>query len=245
MPSQLGFDFSRKSWGGKRAGAGRKPREGRRGVPHRARGGHGATHPVLATMRAGVTTMRSQVVLERIRAAFAAARCAALATPGAMRVIHFSVQRDHVHLLVEASDQRALSAGMKGLGVRLARAINGAMNRRGRVFTDRFHARDLRGPREVRNALVYVLFNHRKHGHHGQVFDRCSSIAWFDGLAPMPGSLEAALPGREAAPPVARARTWLGHTGWRRRGLVRAFEAPRTTSDGPRGLHSRRGLMKG
>lgn len=82
----------------------------------------------------------------------------------AFRITEFSVQSNHVHLVVEARDRTILSRGMQGLGVRLARAINGLLDTRGKVWRERFHARDLRTPTEVRNALVYVLMNARKHG---------------------------------------------------------------------------------
>ena len=53
--------------------------------------------------------------------------------------------------------------GIRGLAIRIARAVNRAWLRRGRVWGDRYHAHSLRSPREVRNALVYVLQNFRKH----------------------------------------------------------------------------------
>jgi len=69
-------------------------------------------------------------------------------------VLQFSVQRDHIHLLVEAPDGRALSRGLQGLAIRIAKGVNRILGRRGRVWADRFHARALRTPREVRNALI-------------------------------------------------------------------------------------------
>src|SRR5207249_5379538 len=87
----------------------------------------------------------------------------AQASRGGLRVLQFSVQRDHVHLLVEAADMRGLSRGLQGLAIRIAKAVNRVLGRRGRVWGDRYHARALRTPREVRNALVYVLQNWRKH----------------------------------------------------------------------------------
>ena len=66
------------------------------------------------------------------------------------RLVHFSVQRDHLHLLAEASDRRALSRGMQGLSIRVAKAVNRRLGRRGAVFADRYHARALKTPREAR-----------------------------------------------------------------------------------------------
>ncbi len=140
-------------------------------------------------------------------------------------MVHFSVQDNHVHLLVEASDSAGLCKGARSLGVRLARAINRACGRKGRVLDDRYHTRALRTPREVRFALAYVLFNFKKH----QVrvpsrLDPGSSAPWCDGLRDRRG---AALDGDalEGAP-VVSARTWLARVGWRRHGLLSPDEAP-------------------
>jgi putative transposase len=80
------------------------------------------------------------------------------------RLVHFSVQRDHLQLLAEVSDRRALSRGMQGLTIRVAKVVNRRLGRSGRVFADRYHARALTTPREARWALRYVLSNARKHG---------------------------------------------------------------------------------
>ena len=110
---------------------------------------------------------------------------------GGFRILHFSIQTDHVHLMAEAADGRALSRGIQGLGIRLAKAVNRVLGRRGSVWSDRFHARALRTPREVRNGLVYVLQNWRKHIRAVAGFDPCSSAAWFTGwstaIPMMPG----------------------------------------------------------
>jgi hypothetical protein len=97
------------------------------------------------------------------------------------RVCQFSVQSDHLHLMVEAADRDAPGRGMQGLAMRCARAVNRALGRRGRVFADRYHARALKTPREVRNGLVYVLPNWRKSVAGAQWLDGCSSARWFDG----------------------------------------------------------------
>ena len=136
------------------------------------------------------------------------------------RVLHFSIQHDHVHLLVEADAPAALSRGIQGLAIRAARAINRLLGRRGRVWADRFHARDLPTPREVRNALVYVLNNVKKHLRGAEGLDPRSSAAWFSGWK---------LPAKQppGAPPVARARTWLARVGWQRHGRIDVEERPR------------------
>lgn len=140
----------------------------------------------------------------------------------AFRVVHFSVQNDHVHAIVEAHDTAVLSRGLRGLTIRLARAINRALGVRGPVWGDRFHSRALTTPRSVRSAIVYVLMNARKHGLRlASGVDAFSSARWFDGFAP------ARQDAPSDAPPIRAARTWLGCAGWRRRGLVKWSERPR------------------
>lgn len=80
-------------------------------------------------------------------------------TTGVLRIVHFALMIRHLHLIVEAKDRDALSRGMQGFGVRLARRLNKELGRRGRVLRDRYHEHILRTPREVRNALCYVLRN--------------------------------------------------------------------------------------
>jgi hypothetical protein len=134
------------------------------------------------------------------------------------RVIHFSVQSNHMHLIVEAHDERALSLGMQSLGHRMAHAVHRALGIGGRVFADRYHAHALLTPREVRVALVYVLQNWAKHGSGGQ-FDPLSSATWFDSWTDPP--LNTGDPAIVAAP-----RTWLVTIGWKWYGLVRPDERP-------------------
>ncbi len=145
---------------------------------------------------------------------------------GDFRVVHYSLQRDHVHLLVEAAGKDALGRGMKSIGARLARAVNRAFGRSGPVLDGRYHMRILRTPREVRNALAYVLLNTRKHWRQrcGQAppvrLDRASSGRWFDGWKTSMGRATS------GAPEVSRPRTWLLTTGWRRHRLVDPAEVP-------------------
>jgi putative transposase len=79
------------------------------------------------------------------------------------RLVEFSVQGDHLHLIVEALDRVALGRALRALGIRIARALNRLMKTSGRVLEDRFHVHVLKAPREVRNAVEYVRHNHRKH----------------------------------------------------------------------------------
>jgi REP element-mobilizing transposase RayT len=204
-----------KTWGGRREGAGRKPSGATAGVPHRSRPPHDRRHSLHVTLRAvaGLPPLRSRHLFSWIQKALTAA------SQRTFRVVHFSVQSNHVHLLVEADGARVLSRGMQGLGIRLARTVNRLLARRGSVWRDRFHARALPTPREVRNALVYVLMNWRKHRPSARGIDPCSSGRWFAGWRSAP-------PASGEPAPVARARTWLLAVGWRRWGAIRLNSAP-------------------
>ena len=171
--------------------------------------------------RGGLPSFREQALFTAMRTAITAA------SGGAFRVVHFSVQTNHVHLVVEAHDARALSSGMLGLNVRMARAINRVLRVRGSVWKERYHAHSLETPREVRNALVYVLMNAKKHGVRFSGIDRFSSAPWFDGFADLAPSSS----GRPTVPrPTALPKTWLAGEGWRLRGLLRVEERPSPTS---------------
>jgi REP element-mobilizing transposase RayT len=203
------------TWGGQRAGAGRKPIPGRRRPTAHARWPtHKAAHPVHVTLRVrtGFSSLRSSQLSAVLRRALAAA------TRSSFHVVHFSVQDDHVHLLVEGDDARALSRGVSGLVIRAARALNRALGRTGRVWGDRYHSA-LTTPREVRHALVYVVMNWKKHRPWERLsLDPCSSARWFDGFEGriQPTNLSV----------FSRPRTWLAAVGWRKHGLIRLEEGP-------------------
>jgi hypothetical protein len=112
---------------------------------------------------------------------------------------------------------------MQGLLVRVAHALNDLWRHVGSVFADRFHARELRSPREVRAALVYVIQNARRHGWRLNGVDPCSSGPWFDGWK----ESSAIFLGR----PVTNATCWLLCEGWRRHGLIGIDENPIGTSE--------------
>jgi putative transposase len=216
--------FVFRTWGGRRARAGRKVEGRRAGVSHRARPEHAKGHPVHVTLRRArrLPSLRAQRIFAAIRRAFG------FTARFWFRIVHFSVQTDHIHLLVEADDKRALSRGVAGVAVRLARAVNRVVDRRGRVWSDRYHARALRTPREVRHGIVYVLTNWRKHVERAKGLDACSSASLFDGwkvppsVGPPPDSDDV---------PVMRPQTWLARTGWKRHGLVGYAEKPKASRD--------------
>jgi hypothetical protein len=150
-------------------------------------------------------------------------RSIARAHEARFHIVHFSVQQDHLHLIVEAGDRIALRNCVRGLAIRIARAVNRVAKRRGARFIDRFHARPLSTPREVRASVVYVLQNFRKHLRAPRGLDPCSSgpVRWMNQAA---RAAPWRMPGRarsELACPI----------GWRRCGLVDDSESPGAHKD--------------
>ena len=167
-------------------------------MQHRTRERLTGRHPVHVTMRVRreVWNLRSRRAYRVIERALSRG-----AERFGMRLTHHSVQGNHLHLIVEAKDARALSRGMQGLSIRVAQGLNRLMKRKGKVLEDRFHAHVLRTPREVRNAIRYVLDNARVHAMRlGK--PAAEMIDWF---ASGPG-----LPGWLGVPP----HTWLLRVGW-------------------------------
>jgi REP element-mobilizing transposase RayT len=126
----------------------------------------------------GLRSLRSAPELAVVRDALARS------ARNGFQVVHHSIQSNHVHLIVEADDRKTLTSGLRALLVCLARELNQLWQHRGAVFADRFHERELRTPREVRNSLLYVLQNARKHGIWMRGPDPCSSGVEFDGWEP-------------------------------------------------------------
>ncbi len=183
----------------------------------------GTTRARRATSGPGTLRARPAIDWLRTRTAYRALEAALTAASSeTFRVVHFSVQTDHLHLIVEADSKVALSRGMRGLAIRCALAVNRAVHRTGAVWGDRYHANVLRTPRMVRNALVYVLANARKHLRVRSGLDPCSSARWFDGFVRDAGATTAAT----VDTPTHEPRTWLLRVGWRRHGLIHPDEAP-------------------
>jgi REP element-mobilizing transposase RayT len=207
-----------KSWGGAREGAGRK-REGKRArVAHSKRSALRPSHPAHITLRIehGLNNLRNRSEYATVRQALVAG-----ANRFGMRLIEFAVLSNHLHLVCEADDERALARGMKGLCVRIARALNRLWNRVGSVFSDRYHSHVLKTPREVRNALNYVLHNAARHGSRLGGPDPCSSGVWFDGWQHGLGLTRVT-----SVSPLPRALTWLLRVGWRRHGCIDPVPPP-------------------
>lgn len=222
--TQLGLQLQpRPRWGGRRAGAGRKPGR-QRAVPHVSRAVFRGARPCLVTLRVrdDVASLRAIRVVRALERAFARG-----CERTGFRLVHYVILGNHAHLLVEAEGRDALARGMKSLVARFAKAVNRALHRTGSVLRDRYHLRVLSSPRQVRNALAYLLLNARKHlgerAPRRAAIDPASSGRFFDGWIGRRGPPAAERP-REL--PVARARTWLLRVGWRRHGLIDPAEVP-------------------
>jgi REP element-mobilizing transposase RayT len=220
------------TWGGRRDGAGRKPGE-RPILPHRSRGKFRSLPAhVTLRMRADVPSLRITRIVDAIERTFGAG----CVRPG-FRLVHYSLQGNHAHLIVEAHDRDALGRGMKAIAARLALAVNRSAGRKGPVLAERYRLRLLPTPKQVRNALRYVLLNARHHATAARrtrenssssrnvAFDPASSARWFDGWRRWPAPTTTRL-SRLGRPAVARARTWLLTVGWRRHGLLDPADVP-------------------
>jgi putative transposase len=221
IPVQMTFEDRRKLTlaGRKKKRPGPKPAEFAN-VRHRARAVHKYWNPLHVTMRAkrGLPSFRAQTLFAAFERAVRRTR------RDDFRVVEFSVQDDHLHLIVEADDGDALARGMKSFSVRANRLFNAAHGRgRGRVWDDRYHRRDLTSARQVRNALVYCLQNYKKHQRvtsGAPRIDPCSSARWFQGRT--------AIRKQDDGPrPTEEARSVLLRAAWHKHGYIHPGEAPR------------------
>jgi putative transposase len=221
---QLELDLP--TWGGRRDGAGRKLQAPRPSVAHRVRPGLHAGCPLHITLR-----VRDDVPDLRRRDAWAAIVRVMRRVRGriGLSVVHYAVLVNHLHLIVEARDRASLSRGMQTLSALLAKALNRVFSRTGPLFAGRYHARELRTPLEVRNALRYALLNARHHAEEAGIvlpptyIDDRSTGAIFDGWLDAPP-----LPQRSADFGTSAAQSWLLRVGWKRHGLIALDETPGT-----------------
>lgn len=214
-------------WGGARRGAGRKKTGTRRDPIHGERPAvsrHEPQHIVLRTVD-GLPRLRTPALYEAIRGAMTKM----LEKPD-FRVVHMSIQHNHLHFVVEADSKDALSHGMRSLAIRCARAINKVLDRTGRVFAFRYHATSVKSPRQMRHVLSYVLNNWRHHHEDERskrarqaLVDPYSSALDFSGWKE-----RFAIPPEYHRLPVARAQTWLMNVGWKRHGPISVYDVPRS-----------------
>jgi REP element-mobilizing transposase RayT len=224
---QLQLDLRPKTWGGAREGAGRKRTGLCMDVPHRTRPEISRHHPIHVVLRT-----RKDVPRLRRGPTYRAIRRALQHVLGerAFRIVHMSIQHNHFHFLLEADDKAALSHGMRSLAITAARAINGVLGRKGRVFAYRYNAKPITSPRQMRNALSYVLNNWRRH--HEDVRTAAARQARIDPYSTaihFAGWKEAArfaIPDGYEPLPSAAPQTWLLRIGWQRHGPISVYEEP-------------------
>jgi REP element-mobilizing transposase RayT len=219
--------------GGYRANAGRPPKGPRSSERHKTRPYLAARTPVHVTIRVArdVTSLRTRDMYRAIRwATLTAAR------HDDFRIIHTSIQRTHIHLVVEARDRMRLARGMQSFQISAARLINRAhrAHRRGTVFSDRYHAHILATPSEVRHAVGYVLNNWRRHDEHRRSalartwkIDPFSSAIAFAEWRELDDSPVLYRPPPTYEPLVTwRPRTWLLRRAFHRRARPSVYDVP-------------------
>jgi REP element-mobilizing transposase RayT len=196
-------------------------------------------HPVHVTLRAvpAVGSLRRRRMYHAIREA-----TIVTARREDFRIVHLSIQRTHVHLLVEAKSSAALAAGMQGFQISAAKQINRAFSkgrpgprRRGSVFPDRYHAQVITSPTQAHHALRYVLSNFRKHEEDLVAPMSEWRVDWFSSAAMFPDWAEYGedewhlWQGPSTYEPlvVFRARTWLLAEGWKKHSpTISCWEVP-------------------
>jgi REP element-mobilizing transposase RayT len=211
--------------GGRREGAGRK-RRGRKRVSHASRPDFPSRFPTHITMRFldGLPTMRRRKAFKVIRATM----FKVMEKHAEFRIVHLTIQGNHVHMVCEASGKTALARGVQGFKISAGKCLNKMLGREGKLWADRYHSELLTTPTQVRNAICYVLNNWRRHGvDRGATVrvDHFSTGYFFHGWKER-GPIEHVPDGYELLP-SARPRTWLLKDGWKRGGgAISLYERP-------------------
>jgi hypothetical protein len=231
-------DLPFQTWGGARAGAGRPSKKTRSSERHGTRPDLKPGSVLLITMRA-TEEVRKALGTLRSAAGYRAVRFAlyAIIEREHFRICHVSIQSNHLHLIVEVDSKDALADGIKGFAISAAKNVNASLTdaagrrRRGKVFEDRYHQRLLKSPRQIRNALAYVLNNWRRHGedraHPTRKVDPYSSGVAFSGWKEREGlHYVNETPRGYVALSVSLPRTWLLRQGWKKAGTVSLHEVP-------------------
>lgn len=147
---QTKMKLSGGNWGGLRANAGRT-RLHSRGVSHERREEVSHRVPLHVNFRYKIN-VRNKDTLKLLKHSIQNAR------RHGMVVLQYSFQKNHIHLIIEASSNEVLSKGMRSLTITFAKGI-----KQGRIQLERYHLHVLRTVREVRHAFFYVAFNQQKH----------------------------------------------------------------------------------
>lgn len=215
---------SHPGWGGARPGAGRKPKGDKAGVSHLQRETVTAKTPVLikARLKPRLPSMRSKAAFASIRQTLEDGS----QRPG-FRIVHYSIQKRHLQLILEAQNRKVMARNLQGFFVRLARGLNRVWDNEGSIFADRYESKVLASPKEVRAALLGVLNDWRRQGRQpaGKP-DPCSSGAWFDGWRERDRARAAAARAKLGDPVCPEPRSDLLRKSWKRLRAIGLDESP-------------------
>ena len=219
ITKQMEMDF--RQHGGKRKGAGRK--KNRTGcINHVKRPELNGREPIGITLKlvSGLPSIRTPMIMSAL------ARAMRLARRFGLVVVHFAIQSNHIHLIVEAKSKHCLTAGMRSLTTSIAKAVHRYIGFGfcGKVLKARYHGHILKTPTEVKRAIRYVVFNLAKHKNCAPMVDPYSSIHVLEKLDALVTKGEFSRLQRdlkyepawktEVAEAIARAGTWLLAKGW-------------------------------
>jgi hypothetical protein len=140
-----------------------------KGIRHTRREEIIAPRPLHLTIKLIRADVQNKSILKGLRHAILRARLQGL------RIIHYSLEHDHVHLYAEASDNKTLAKGMKALGGSLVKKIHRHLGTSGSFYKTRYHLRILRSAMEVKHVLNYILKNGIKHKRTSLVIDPYNS----------------------------------------------------------------------
>ncbi|HEU0033820.1 MAG TPA: transposase [Kofleriaceae bacterium] len=231
---QLAIAFKQR--GGARKGAGRPPKGPRSSEPHKKRPFHASRFPLHITIRVAddIPYLRQPALWKALRQA-----TRTHLARHHFRIVHKSVQGNHIHLIVEAANKELLAKGMQGFEISAAKHINRAIGeltgsrRKGTVFPDRYHARELRTPREVHHAINYVLNNFRHHGEDRKGIARSWLLDRYSSAIAFGGWKELGDPAARFKPPpdyealfTAAPQTWLLREGWKKHPPISVYDRP-------------------
>jgi REP element-mobilizing transposase RayT len=185
---------------------------------HRTRPEHDSRYPVHVVLRVTreAANLRTRHAYRAIRRAVDLCRART-----DFRIAHMSIQSNHVHLLVEADDKRALARGMQGFAISAAKHLNRELHRaRGHVFAYRYHTTTITTPTQARNAVCYIVNNWRHHHCDRYLSSRTDPYSSAHAIR------EWRIVAHPDALPVVRPTTWLLSDGYRLARAIRDDEVP-------------------
>jgi REP element-mobilizing transposase RayT len=205
----------KKTWGGKRDGAGRKNVS--KTVTHMKRERVHSHYPMHLTVR----LRKSMPNLRQRRLQRALHKGILMSEKLGLRVIHYAMQTNHLHLIVEAKDNPGLARGMQSLIGRMGKIIRRYIGGKGSVFAGRYHLRVIKTASYMKNVLKYVLFNSARHLDVIEHIDSFSSADSFTKWRQLLGrkltgfiAAQVATMTPRKAPDVFAPKTWLASVGW-------------------------------